>query len=151
MFALNKVPYRLALTGTPAPGKPYDIFAILKFLEPTLYRSEWNFKNEYFIPEYKRMYVSGRPVQFTDFNSFRPGMQETLQRHLQGMSTQRKRKDVMPWLPDKDYIKVKLDPTVIQARELKKLHSILVLMIGRLRRYEDTTNKNAKHNGRRCF
>lgn len=123
MFALSKVPYRLALTGTPAPGKPYDIFAILKFLEPTLYRSEWNFKNEYFIPEYKRIYVSGRPVQFTDFNSFRPGMQETLQRHLQRMSTQRKRKDVMPWLPDKDYIKVKLDPTIIQARELKKLHS----------------------------
>lgn len=122
MFALSKVPYRLALTGTPAPGRPYDIFSILKFLEPETFRSEWTFKNDYFIPEYKILWKGRRQIKFTEYNTFRPGMEKQLQKHLAKISTQRKRKDVMPWLPDKDYMRIRLQPSLIQTRELKRLH-----------------------------
>ena len=41
---------------------------------------------------------------------------------LNSFSTQRKRKEVMPWLPDKDYLKVKLPPTKLQEKYLSELN-----------------------------
>ncbi len=123
VFQLNKIPYRLALTGTPAHGKAADIFSILKFLQPGFYNSEWSFKNTYFQPETKVIWKRSGPVTFVEYNKFRPGMERMLQQTLSEFTTQRKRKDVMPWLPDKDYTQIKLEPTTIQTRELKRLHS----------------------------
>jgi SNF2 family DNA or RNA helicase len=47
-FELSKhIEYLLALTGTPAPNKPHEIWSILHFLEPMNFRSFWNFVTEY--------------------------------------------------------------------------------------------------------
>lgn len=121
VFKTSKVPYRLALTGTPAPGKPYDIFSILKFLFPGDFRGFWKFIEEYFIMEDQTIYIKGQPQTFKTYENFQPGKDHALQELLDTFSTQRKRKDVMPWLPDKFYNKVKLEPTKEQKKYLKDL------------------------------
>lgn len=44
----KKIPYKLALTGTPMPHSPMDIYAQYRFLDPAIYGSSFNrFKNRY--------------------------------------------------------------------------------------------------------
>lgn len=117
VFKTVKIPYRLALSGTPAPNKAYEIFSILHWLCPTIYTSYWNFINEYFMTV--RRQAQGHT--FIDILTFKPGMREKLQIRLNSISTQRKRSDVMDWLPEKDYEYVKLEPTKEQQKYLKDL------------------------------
>jgi SNF2 family DNA or RNA helicase len=58
---------------------------------------------------------------FIDIIGFKPGKQFKLQTQLSFISTNRKRKEVMPWLPEKDYTQVKLQPTKEQLKYLKDL------------------------------
>jgi SNF2 family DNA or RNA helicase len=126
LFKTNKIPHRLALTATPAAGKPYDVFSILKFLEPDKWTSFWNFQNEYFerkVEKITRFYNGIRTLaEYSTFEGFLPGKDIELQETLEQISIQRKRKDVMPWLPDKFYERVPLKPTVEQARYLAELN-----------------------------
>lgn len=121
IFKTTKIPYRLALTGTPAQGKPYDIYSILRFLFPSDFRGFWKFIEEYFIVEEETVYISGKPRTFKTYEKFKSGKAKELQQFLSTFSTQRKRKDVMPWLPDKFYERVKLEPTKEQKKYLKEL------------------------------
>ena len=123
IFKTTKIPYRLALTGTPAQGKPYDIYSILRFLFPDEFRGFWKFLEEYFIIEENTIYVNGRPRTFKTYERFQQGKEKQLQSLLNDFSTQRKRKDVMRWLPDKYYERVRLDPTKEQTKYLKDLQN----------------------------
>lgn len=117
VFKLINTPVRLALTGTPAPNKPEEVFSILHWLMPDKYTSYWSFRKQYFVevPKYST-YGS-----FMDIIGFKKGMQEVLQNTLDKISVQRKRKDVMQWLPDKEYTDIKLEPTKEQEKYLKEL------------------------------
>lgn len=121
IFKTTDIPYRLALTGTPAQGKPYDIYSILKFLFPNDFRGFWKFLEEYFIIEDQTIYVKGKPRTIKTYEKFQPGKDRQLQELLDTFSTQRKRKDVMQWLPDKFYERVRLEPTKEQRKYLKDL------------------------------
>ena len=121
LFKTSKIPYRLALTGTPAQGKPYDIFSILKFLFPSDFKGFWKFLDEYFIIEEETIYIKGKPRTFKTYEHFKPGKELELQQLLSTFSTQRKRKDVMPWLPDKYYERIRLKPTKEQKKYLQEL------------------------------
>ncbi len=121
IFKTTKIPYRLALTGTPAQGKPYDIYSILKFLFPEDFRGFWKFLEEYFVIEEQTIYIAGRPRTIKTYEKFQPGKEKELQKLLSTFSTQRKRKDVMPWLPNKYYERIKLEPTKEQKKYLKDL------------------------------
>lgn len=118
MFKLTKIPIRMALTGTPAYGKPKDIYSILKFLFPDRFRSAWKFYEEYF--EREIIYI-GRGRTKTEFGAFLPNKEKELQQFLDQYCTQRKRKDVMQWLPEKDKEIVKLPLTKEQSKYLKDL------------------------------
>lgn len=114
----SKIPYRLALTGTPATNKPIDIFGILKWLYPDKYKSYWTFAEENFHIE----------VQYTGFNKHHkevgrwlPNRKEHMAKVLSEFTTQRKRKEVMQWLPDKDYMDVKLPATYQQLKYIREL------------------------------
>ena len=48
MKKLIKIPIRAALSGTPAPGKPEEVFAILHWLKPQQYTAYWTFIDRYF-------------------------------------------------------------------------------------------------------
>jgi SNF2 family DNA or RNA helicase len=121
LFKTTKIPYRLALTGTPAQGKPYDIYSILRFLFPSDFRGFWSFLEEYFEIEEQTIYIKGKPRTYKTYEHFQPGKAEELQKLLNTFSTQRKRKQVMPWLPDKFYERIRLQPTKEQTKYLKEL------------------------------
>lgn len=118
IFQLSKIERKLALTGTPAPNKPWEIYSILHFLYPKIFANYWPFINEYF--NTSRRTAGGH--SFIDIVGFKPGKQFKLQTQLSFISTNRKRKEVMPWLPEKDYTQVKLQPTKEQLKYLKDLN-----------------------------
>lgn len=138
-FALSKfIPFRLALTGTPAPNRPEEVWSILHFLYPSQFKSYWKFINTYFYT-YRQ---SAGTHQYMQIGEFRPGKQLELQQILAKCSTQRKRRDVMQWLPEKEYQKVYLPPTKQQQKYLAELeeyyeteHVVTQTVLDRLIRY----------------
>lgn len=117
IFKTKNIPIKLALTGTPAPNKPYEIYSILHWLFPTEFKSYWGFINEYFKQE--AQFAAGRT--FIEIGDFLPSKQQALQQRLSEFATQRKRKEVMAWLPEKDYQKIFLEPTKPQIKYLTEL------------------------------
>ena len=115
----NKIPVRYALTGTPAPNKQHEIFSILKFLMPERFNSYWKFVDEYF--QQFQQFGNGRT--FTVIGNLKSSKQKEFIELLNECSIQRKRIEVMPWLPAKDYERVKLEPTKEQTKYLKELNS----------------------------
>ena len=118
-FALMKIPNRFVLTATPAHGKPEEIFSLLHFLKPEVYKSYWGFINKYFST--RQMYFGSKT--FKEIVGFKFGQDLQLLTELKQFSTQRKRKEVMAWLPDKDYEKVYLEPTFRQKKCLEELQN----------------------------
>lgn len=87
---------RYALTGTPTVKHPSDIYGLLKYLYPYKFTSKWQFYERYFhLDDNGFGKMVGKPKEHRV---------KELQDLLDAMSTQRLRKDVMPWLPDKEYI-----------------------------------------------
>lgn len=85
--------HRYALTGTPTVKHSADIFGILKFLYPHKWTSKWQFYERYFEIEDNGFGKSlGAPLKHRT---------EELQDIIDAISTQRLRKDVMQWLPNK--------------------------------------------------
>jgi SNF2 family DNA or RNA helicase len=81
---------RIALTGTPAVNHASDVFGILHFLYPKQFPSYWQFSERYF---HVKDGFFGKELG-------RPKRQSELDEILQLLSTQRKRKDIMKWIPD---------------------------------------------------
>ena len=118
-FALgSKIKHRLALTGTPAPGKPEEVWSILHWLYPTKFKSYWNFIDEYFITALRQNSTGQR---FKDVVGMNPKRSAELIALLAQCSTQRKRRDVMEWVPEKDRQRVVLPPTPAQLKYLQEL------------------------------
>ncbi len=114
----NKVETRLYLTGTPAPNKPWDVWAILNFICPTVFTSYWNFIHEYF--EEETLWIGGTAINQPA--KFKPGRAELLQTNLNYISIMRKRKDVMPWLPKEETPTIiKLPCTPSQLKYIREL------------------------------
>lgn len=118
-FKLSKIPNKLVLTGTPTLKKQEEIYSLFHFLYPNLFKSYWRFIDYYFIKEYREIWTGRKPIQTTEIGSLkRP---EELQEFLNLVSTQRKRKDVMPWLPDKDKQTIYLEPSEAQQNYITEL------------------------------
>lgn len=119
MYTIRKhIKYGLALTGTPATNKPEDIYGILHWLLPETYNSYWNFINNNFIT---RKQYRGFNKTYTEVVDWIPTRKQIMMNQLAMFSTQRKRIDVMPWLPTKDYLQIRLTPTPTQQRYIKEL------------------------------
>lgn len=119
MYKLSNVcKYRLALTGTPATNKPVDIFGILHWLDPDEYRSYWEFV--YYNFQTSRQYT-GLNKSHIEIGDWQPTRQAAMAKVLSEFTTQRKRAEVMPWLPPKDYLKVRLPATPLQKKYLSEL------------------------------
>lgn len=116
-YVLSRLPYKLALTGTPAPNKPDEIWSILHFLWPKTFKSYWKFVQHF-------MYVNKRYTgthTFTEVGNIIPTMQDEFIDLIARGAIQRKRKDVMRWLPDKEYQRILLPPTTEQLKYLQEL------------------------------
>lgn len=117
IFAFLNIPYRLALTGTPI-DKSEHIFSLLHFILPKTFTSYWKFINEYC--EIKTGYAAGGRT-FKEITGFKKHKEYEIQNLLNTYCTQRKRKEVMQWLPDKDYQKIYLTPTKEQQKYIHDL------------------------------
>ena len=116
-----------ALTGTPAVNHPADIFGILKLLRPKKYTSYWNFVERYFGYEQSRF---GREVL-----RLKPQMVEEFTDVLDTVSVQRKRVDVMKWIPPIVQRQIPLELSDVQTRYYKQLMETY--------RYDDNVVPNA--------
>lgn len=94
--------YRYALTGTPATNKASDVYGILQFLYPNRFTSYWQFVERYFI-------VSDGAYAKIVGDFINNARKREFYEILETVSIQRKRKDVMKWLPSKQYQPVKLE------------------------------------------
>ena len=117
MFSLSGIPIKIALTGTPAPNKQYEIFSILHWLFPNIFTGYWRFIDYYFIQE-TRWNANG---EYTEISTFQRGKDLELQQFLKVVSTRRLRASVMEWLPDKDYETIKLECTKEQNKYMQEI------------------------------
>lgn len=119
---MPKIPHKIALTGTPAYSKNEDIWTMLHFLYPELFKNYWEFMDEYFqIPMKWTPNGMARDVKKAKMY---PEKERKLQLFLNQIATQRKQHDpeVMPWLPEKPIpIKIKLPATDKQTKHLEML------------------------------
>lgn len=99
---------KYALTGTPTVKHAVDIFGILKFLYPKKFSNYWAFAERYF-----HTTKTSFGTNIMDAKSHR---KKELQEMIGLMSVQRKRKDVMEWLPDKQKMHV---PVKMSDRQQK--------------------------------
>lgn len=117
---IPKIPYRIALTGTPAYAKNEDIWTMLHFLYPEKFPNYWEFIDEYF-----NISMKWTPNGMArNIETMKPEKERKLQVFLNKMATQRKQhdSDVMPWLPDKPIpCKIKLPATAGQTKHLQML------------------------------
>lgn len=120
VFKTMSIPHRLALTGTPAPNKPEEIYSILYWLDPERWPSYWKFIEQYFYT-YKAKGQQGQT--YLQILGFKRGKDLELQQYLSQISTQRKRIEVMPWLPQKDRQDIRLPLTDKQTKYLSELEN----------------------------
>jgi SNF2 family DNA or RNA helicase len=92
----KKANRRLALTGTPSMNKPDDVYGILHFLYPERFSSYWQFIDRYF-------QTWGTPWGSRELKKDCYKRKKELQEILEEISVQRKRAEVMQWLPKKTY------------------------------------------------
>lgn len=94
IYSLGKhARHRYALTGTPTVKHPSDVFGILHFLYPDKFSSYWAFINRYF--------DTASNGFGTEIGNLKKHRATELSDLIDAMTTQRLRKDVMQWLPDK--------------------------------------------------
>lgn len=118
IYRLSNIPrYKLALTGTPVKNFGHEIWSILHFLYPKTFRGYWSFVNDNF--QVNVEYMRGRT--FRKIGEPTQAGLEKIQYILSRIATNRKRKDIMPWLPDKEYITITLPPNKEQRRYLDEL------------------------------
>ena len=120
LFSLMYIPERLALTGTPAPGKQHEVFSILHWLYPNIFTGYWRFIDYYFT-QYEEWTSAGAHKVI---GSFKPGKAKELQEFLEVISTRRMRSSVMSWLPEKDRMKVELPQTKEQKQYINELNTM---------------------------
>lgn len=116
----NKCKHKAALTGTPAPNYQHEIWAILNFLFPKYFRSYWKFVEDYFETETCMNYKSGK--EYTTIGKFKSKAKEReFQELLNKIAINRKREEVMPWLPKNEYLDISLPASKLQRECLDYL------------------------------
>lgn len=119
---LVKIPNRFYLTGTPAPNHPSQVWSILTFINPKEFSSYWRFAEEHFVLEDVRLpyHLQHRNIQ--NPTDFLEGMEDKYVDILNKYSIMRKRRDVMPWLPEQEeHTKIRLPLTVTQGRYIRDM------------------------------
>ena len=90
IFAIN-AKFKYALTGTPAVTHGSDVYGLLHFIDPEAFPSYWQFTDRYWHIHDNRF---GK-----DIGNEKSNRKEELRLLMDMLSVQRKRKEVMQWLP----------------------------------------------------
>jgi SWI/SNF-related matrix-associated actin-dependent regulator 1 of chromatin subfamily A len=119
--------YVYPMTGTPAVNHPSDVFGILRLMKPSKYTSYWGFVERYF--DISDGYFGKK------LGGFKKHRASEFQGLLNVVSVQRKRREVMKWLP-------KIDNRIIEL-ELTEKQRKLIDEIITLQRYNGSVIPNA--------
>ncbi len=123
LYKFIRIPNRLALTGTPIQSKPEGLYGILHFLYPDIFKSVWAFRREYLQPEIVQFWNRDGLQTKQDYRNAK--FSEIGELKIQGFlgvhCTQRKRKEVMKWLPEKDKQEIHIPLTKEQLKYLQDL------------------------------
>lgn len=98
-----------ALTGTPSANFTTDIYGILTFLFPDLFTSPYTFQNYYFNISEKKVWGANYTERIN--LGFKEHKKQELLEFIETFSVQRKRKEVMQWMPKVDYEEIDLEPS----------------------------------------
>ena len=116
LYKIRKLCKRVyPMTGTPAVNHSADVFGILKLMFPRKYAGYWNFVGRYFtvVDGYFGKEVLGlRKERMKEFNDL-----------LFLNSIQRKRAEVMAWIPKITHKTIELEPTSKQKTTFKQIIS----------------------------
>lgn len=96
IFLSRRATYRHLLTGTPSPKIPQQLYGLLSFLLPTLFKAYWDFIDYYFRVEENYITNIKKVKEIVGIKS--KAKEKELQEFLEIISVQRKRKDHMDWL-----------------------------------------------------
>ena len=140
---LVKIPYRLYLTGTPAPNHPSQVWALLTMIDPKRFTSYWRFVEEFFAIDVQRVSNNASIDSVQKPTDFLPTKEQEFIQLLNKYSIMRKRADVMPWLPPQEPpTRIKLPLTPSQRKYLHELsnffetdHVIVQGVLDQLLRY----------------
>lgn len=103
---------RIALTGTPARNNGAEVFGILRFLYPDMFPGYWAFVERLF-------HTWDAPWGAKEIG--KPKRPQELEEILNVISVQRKRKDVMKWIPEKTYETIVLDMSTKQRKAYESM------------------------------
>jgi SNF2 family DNA or RNA helicase len=101
------------MTGTPAVNHSADVYGILRLMFPTKYKSYWQFAERYF------KIVDG--MFGREVFGLKEGREKEFNNLLYNHSVQRKRREVMSWLPKITQRIVELEPTSKQMTFFKNI------------------------------
>ena len=103
---------RIALTGTPSKNKGVEVYGILKFLYPEQFPGYWQFVDRYFKTWHS-------PWGTKEIG--KPKRPDELQEILNTISVQRKRAEVMGWIPPRTEETIILDMEKKQEKLYKSM------------------------------
>ncbi len=109
----SRAKHVFALTGTPAVNHPADVFGIFRLLRPKKYSSYWNFIDRYFGYTVTRF---GRTIL-----ELKKNMVDEFTDALDTSSVQRKRSEVMQWIPPITHRQIPLELSDVQKRYYTQL------------------------------
>lgn len=117
-FSLGKLASkRIALTGTPSANHGSDVWGILHFLYPDKFPGYWQFVERYFNVKDGRF---GK-----ELGTYK--RKEELQGILSLLSVQRKRSEVMKWLPPKMYQTIELEADKKQLKAYNDMKDTFIV------------------------
>jgi SNF2 family DNA or RNA helicase len=109
-----KANYRYPLTGTPSVKHGSDVYGLLHFIDPTRYSSYWQFTERYW------------EIQDNGWGKDIANAKKAREKELLSLmavnSVQRKRQDVMKWLPKAQHQTI---PVQLEGKQLKLYNQML--------------------------
>jgi SNF2 family DNA or RNA helicase len=109
-----KATYRYPLTGTPSVKHGSDVYGLLHFIDPTRYSSYWQFTERYW------------EIQDNGWGKDIANAKRAREKELLSLmavnSVQRKRQDVMKWLPKAQHQTI---PVQLEGKQLKLYNQML--------------------------
>lgn len=103
-----KATFKYALTGTPSVKHGSDVYGLLKFLDPKKFPSYWQFAERYWNVQ------DGHWAK--EIGETKERREDELKSLMAVNSVQRKRKDVMKWLPKAQHQTI---PVQMEGKQLK--------------------------------
>ena len=123
MMKFKNIKNKLALTGTLSPNKAHEVYGAFSLVFPTLFTGYWRFIDYYFTVDVESRFqmVHGRPgtQEYKTITGLKH--ESELQEFLERVAVRRSQEEVMPWLPEKDYYRIRLEPTPSQKKYIKEM------------------------------